>query len=120
MKKAIIAVLAAGAIAGGTAILAADRDAATDTATATETVKDMTAEELTASPSVTEPGGPPDLTSEVTLAILEDLKDPEAAGGLLAIARRHGCSMAQVRIVMAAKKKRLQDIAGDAQVMEPK
>ena len=121
MKKAIVVILAAGAIAGGTAILAADRDLVDDRAVVDDAIKDMSAEDLTAEPEPDVEHGPPPLTKEVALAVIEDLKDIEGAGGILAIARKHGASMAQVKVVQKAVDARLHAVTpDDHQVVEPK
>lgn len=113
MKTALIALAAAGLVAGGTILLAQTKTPAEDRAVADQVVSEMTAEELSDTPAATEPAGPPDLTPEVTRAILEDLRDIEGNGGLLKIARAHGASMAQVKIVIQARDARLREIAGE-------
>ena len=122
MKTAIIALVAAGAVAGGTILLAQTKTPAEDRAVADQVVSEMTAEELAAAPEPDVVHGPPVLTAEVVNAILEDLKDIEGNGGILKIARKHGASMAQVKTVMASRDARLRELSSheiDGEVIEP-
>ena len=121
MKAFIAIVAAAGLVAGGAVLLAKDRSLTDDRAVVDDAIKDMSAEDLTAEPAPDVEHGPPPLTKDVALLIVEDLKDIEGNGGLLAIARKHGASMAQVRVVQKAVDARLHAVTpDDHQVVEPK
>ena len=113
MKKLIAAVVLAGMVGGG--ILIAGKNAG-DAEKADAALKDMNASDLNPAPVDLSGAGAPNLTRDVVLAIINDLKSMEANNGILGIARKNGCSTAQVKIVMAAKNRRLSGL-NEAQVI---
>jgi len=122
MKNGLVAIGVVGLLACSVVLIAGGKGPVEDRAVADTVVADKTAQELTGPEQGPTSLGPPDLTPAVVQAVLEELKDPEANGGLLKIARRHGCSLAQVKLIMAARDARLRDLAGEVEAgeIEPK
>jgi len=109
MKKGLIVLGVAGLLAGSVALMAGGKNEG-DEARARAVLADKTLEDLTAQAEGPTSLGPPDLTDPVINAVLEELKDPESAGGLLRIARRHGCSMQQVKDLARWRNERLTEL----------
>jgi len=111
MKKGLIVLGVAGLLAGSVALMAGGKGPVEDRAVADAVVENMGAAELSGQEQGPTSSGPPDLTPAVVQAVLEELKDVEANGGLLRIARRHGCSQGQVKLILQARNKRLSELA---------
>lgn len=104
--------LLAGAIAvagAGTAIIAQGKEK-DDRDVARNSVSSMSAEQLQGAESGSRDNGPEPLSAEKVRAVVEDLKDIEANGGLLRIARKHECSMAQVKLIRQERSRRLAEM----------
>lgn len=108
MKKGIAIAVVAGLFVTG--VLLAQKNEG-DAGRAADVLSGMTAAELNGPASDPNTVGPPDLSDPVILAVLEMLKNPEAHGGLLEIARANGCSMGQIKVIMAEKAKHLRSLA---------
>lgn len=109
MKNGLITFGVIGLLACSVVLMA--KGPAEDQAVAAAVVDNLQVDDLAGAEQEPGSSGPPDLTPAVVQAVLEDLKDPEANGGLLKIARKHGCSMAQVKIIAAERDRRLRDLA---------
>lgn len=91
-----------------------------DAALAASVVKGMDASELNAIPVDLSGGGAPDLTEQIIRAVLEDLKDVASNNGYVGIARKNGCSTAQVKVIVAARDARLNDLVAADEPIIPK
>ncbi len=110
MKK-LIPILIAGSLAG---LLIANLASGKDDASVIATVVD-TLDATDLNPIDTGGGGSAvaDLKTEQVLAIITDLREIERHNGILGIARKNKVSTGQVKAVVRAIKRRLQDLAPD-------
>ena len=111
-KKKKIAVILAGALAvGGVVAGALAQKAPGDDVVITQVLKNKTAEDLVGTASSVG-SNETTLTPEQVEAIIEELKNPEANGGLLEIAQDNRASMGQVKAVKRAVDQKLRELAG--------
>mgnify|MGYP001032879063 CR=1 FL=1 len=89
--------------------IVASKSAADDQVVVDTVVSSMNADDL-APHVIDRHSNPPDLTPEVIVAVIEDLKDIEAHNGLTAIAFSHHISEAQVKMILASIQKRRAEL----------
>jgi len=109
MKKGIVTLALAAAMLGGSLLIMGqergDQETAAQVVDAIDDVSELVGQ------SQGEPAlGPPELTRQVVEQVLVKLQHPERHGGLLKIARAHGCSLAQVKLIEAERQRRIQEL----------
>ena len=106
-RIALVMAAALGMAVGGAGMLMAQKG---DRETVDNTVGSMSEQELTPVVQPNNPSNPPVLTPQQVRQIVGALRDPEAHNGLLGIAHEFGCSLGQVKMIKAARDRRLREL----------